>query len=364
MHLKLVSFAALAAVASAQSITSLLSTTPELSKLASVVTQFPDLVKFLSTTKDLTILAPTNAAIEKYLGGNGSSIPPKLLEAVVTYHVLPAIVPASAFETAPAFIPTLLHYPTLTNVSGGQVVEGFVKGKNIEIVSGLQRVSTVVKGDIKYDKGLIHIIDRVLTIPGPISITATLLGLKGVVGALEKTGLVEAVDTTPDLTVFVPNDDAFQKVAAQASQLTAEQLATVLGYHVVKGKVAYSSTLKNGQTLTTTTGDTVTITISGGNVFVNDAKVVIPDVLVSNGVVHVIDSVLLKPPQKAGGSNSTSGAGTPTATGAPPGSTGTGVSSYPPTGSPITPYVNAASSTKTGVLGFTASLAASFWLAV
>lgn len=57
----------------------------------------------------------------------------------------------------------------------------------------------------------------------------------------------------------------------------------------MKGKVAYSSTLKNGETLTTTTGDTVTITISGGNVFVNNAKVVIPDLLVSNGVVHVID---------------------------------------------------------------------------
>lgn len=146
MHLKLLSFAALATVASAQSITSLLSATPELSKFASVVTQFPDLVKFLSTTKDLTILAPTNAALEDYLNRNGSSIPPKILEEILTYHVLQATVPASAFETAPAFIPTLLDSPTLTNVSGGQVVEGFVKGKNIEIVSGLQRVSTVVKG--------------------------------------------------------------------------------------------------------------------------------------------------------------------------------------------------------------------------
>lgn len=70
-----------------------------------------------------------------------------------------------------------------------------------------------------------------MTIPEPISITATLLGLKGVAGALEKTGLLEAVDTTPDLTVFAPNDDAFQKVAAQVSHLTVEQLATVLGYH-------------------------------------------------------------------------------------------------------------------------------------
>lgn len=78
---------------------------------------------------------------------------------------------------------------------------------------------------------MIHIIDRVLTVPGPISITALYFGLKDVAGALEKTGLLEAVDTTPDLTVFAPNDDAFKKVAAQVSGLTVEQLATVLGYH-------------------------------------------------------------------------------------------------------------------------------------
>ena len=56
-----------------------------------------------------------------------------------------------------------------------------------------------------------------MTIPGPISITAMFSGLKGVAGALERTGLLEAVDTTHDLTVFAPNDDAFQKVAAQVS---------------------------------------------------------------------------------------------------------------------------------------------------
>lgn len=57
----------------------------------------------------------------------------------------------------------------------------------------------------------------------------------------------------------------------------------------MKGPIGYSSTLKNGQTLTTTTGQKLTITISGGNVFVNDAKVLLPDTLVANGVVHVID---------------------------------------------------------------------------
>lgn len=57
----------------------------------------------------------------------------------------------------------------------------------------------------------------------------------------------------------------------------------------MKGTIAYSSTLRNGESLKTLTGESVKISISGENVFVNDAKVLIPDILVANGVVHVID---------------------------------------------------------------------------
>ncbi|MCJ1462719.1 hypothetical protein MMC07_001322 [Pseudocyphellaria aurata] len=362
MLFRLFSFAALAAVASAQNLTAVLTSTPELSKLTSLASQYPDLVKALSSAEDVTILAPNNAAFDKYLTPTILRLIqqyPKIAEAVLTYHVLRATVPASAFVTAPAFIPTLLESPDLTNVTGGQVVEGFAKGKDIEIVSGLRKVSTVVKGDIEFDGGLIHIIDTVLTTPISISETALLAGLTDLAAALVATGLVETVDTTSDLTVFAPDNAAFKKVASQVSKLTTAQLTGILGYHAVKGPIGYSSKLKNGQTLTTTTGEKVTITISGGNIFVNDAKVIVPDVLVANGVVHIIDSVLSPP---SGGSNSTGGAGTPTASGSPTGATGTGTS-YPPTGSPIS-YQGAASSMKAGVLGFAVVCAASFWLTV
>lgn len=148
MHLKLFSLAALATLASAQSITSLLSSTPELSSLTSLVTQFPDLVKALGAAKDITILAPNNAAIDAFLKKNPTVAKenPKGVEALLTYHVLQGTVPASHFTTTPAFLPTQLGPPTFTNVTGGQVVEGFSKGKDINIVSGLLAVSTVVKG--------------------------------------------------------------------------------------------------------------------------------------------------------------------------------------------------------------------------
>lgn len=68
-----------------------------------------------------------------------------------------------------------------------------------------------------------------------------------------------------------------------------EQLSSILTYHVVQGTVGYSTTLQNGATITTVEGASVKVTISGSDVYINSAKVVVADVLVSNGVVHVID---------------------------------------------------------------------------
>lgn len=149
MHLALCSFAALAAVASAQSITSLLAATPELSNLTSLVSLYPDLVEALGKATGVTILAPSNQAFGAFLQGAGSQAiqnDKAYIKGLLTYHVLNGKVPAAAFKTSPAFIPTLLTPPALTNVTGGQVVEGFTKGQTIEVVSGLRQVSTVVKG--------------------------------------------------------------------------------------------------------------------------------------------------------------------------------------------------------------------------
>jgi uncharacterized surface protein with fasciclin (FAS1) repeats len=68
-----------------------------------------------------------------------------------------------------------------------------------------------------------------------------------------------------------------------------EQLQGILGYHIVGDAVVYSTMLTNGMNITTLTNGTIHVTIDGDNVFVNSAKVVIPNVLIKEGVVHVID---------------------------------------------------------------------------
>jgi uncharacterized surface protein with fasciclin (FAS1) repeats len=105
---------------------------------------------------------------------------------------------------------------------------------------------------------------------------------------LTQASLVDAVDSTRDVTVFVPNNEAFQAIASVLSNATVETLTSVLEYHVIAGSVLYSPNVTNG-TAKTLQGNNITTTVSNGTVFVNQAKVVIPNVLVANGVVHVID---------------------------------------------------------------------------
>lgn len=149
MHFSLLSLAALASTAAAQSLVETLASDPELSTLYSIGSQYPDLVTVLESLKNVTILAPTNAAFAEWAStslGKDISTSDEAVQYLLSYHVLGAKVPASAFTTTPAFVPTHLTDPAYTSVTGGQVVEGKLNGTTIEITSGALEVSKVVKG--------------------------------------------------------------------------------------------------------------------------------------------------------------------------------------------------------------------------
>jgi transforming growth factor-beta-induced protein len=118
------------------------------------------------------------------------------------------------------------------------------------------------------------------------------------VGALQATGLVEALAGEGPFTVFAPSDEAFAKLpAGTLESLTPEQLKDILLYHVVAGKVmAADAVALDGQMADTLLeGKQLAISVDGETVMINDAKVVTADVEAGNGVIHVIDSVLLPP---------------------------------------------------------------------
>lgn len=115
--------------------------------------------------------------------------------------------------------------------------------------------------------------------------------------ALKAAGLVDTLKGDGPFTVFAPTDEAFAKLPAGTVETllkpeNKEKLTQILTYHVVAGK-AMSSDLKNGQKVPTVNGKNASVKIDGGKVMVGDANVVKADISASNGVIHVIDTVLM-----------------------------------------------------------------------
>ncbi|KAE8444639.1 hypothetical protein EG329_014387 [Mollisiaceae sp. DMI_Dod_QoI] len=254
----------------------------------------PALVSSLGNATNITILAPNNDALDAFLkspAGATAATDPSAVGALLMYHVLQGNYSASTFTNASQFLPTLLTNATYANVTGGQRVEASLNGSSVDFFSGLLQESTVTTANVNFTGGTIHIINTVLAIPSSPADTATSLNLTSLAGALTEANLVSTVDSLRDITIFAPSNAAFQAIGSALGDLTTQELAGILEYHVVNGTVGYSSMLSN-TTLPTVGGGQVTITIENGIVFVNSAKVVTPNVLVSNGVVHVIDGVL------------------------------------------------------------------------
>lgn len=305
----------------------------DLSNLTTFLGQFPPLVAALNSATNITILAPNNAAFAALLNssaGQAAASDPGLISALLTYHVLNGSYSASQITNMSAFVPTLLTNETYANVTGGQRVEAVKIGNETLFYSGLLQNSTVTQADVNFTGGVIHVIDRVLSIPESVSDTASAANLTALRGALNRTNLIDAVDSTPDLTIFAPTNEAFQSIGSALANVSDEALASVLTYHVINGsEPIYSSDLSNGTTVQTLNGKNLTITIENGTVFVNAAKVVTPNILVANGVVHLIDNVL-NPDNTA--------AATPSATSGAPGFTGaSSVSDVPFTSGQPTP---------------------------
>ncbi|KAI4087544.1 MAG: hypothetical protein LQ344_006697 [Seirophora lacunosa] len=310
MYSQLLTVAALAALATAQndtmssnstqggsmSLTQLLGATESLSTLTAAVMGVPGLAEMLGSAENITILAPSNEAFEAFMETDAAAAlannDTEAIQALLSYHIINGTYPASAVTETPVFLPTMLNDSMYANVTGGQVVEAVMQEDSVVFYSGLLSNATVTTADQNFTGGVVHIIDSVLTIPQNVSSTAVAAGLSGVAGALTRANLVDAVDSLNDVTIFAPNNSAFQAIGSALPNMTTSMLASILQYHVVNGTVAYSSSLEDGQTVPAMMGGDLRITIVDGDVFVNSARVVMPDVLVANGVVHVIDNVL------------------------------------------------------------------------
>jgi uncharacterized surface protein with fasciclin (FAS1) repeats len=236
-----------------------------------------------------TVFAPSDEAFAKLPKGTVETLlKPEnkdKLKAILTYHVVPGKVMAK----------DVLGVKGAKSLNG-QRIDVKVDGGKV-MVDGAQVVAT----DIACTNGVIHVIDSVI-LPSEDNIptVATKAGkFNTLLAAAKAAGLVEALSGDKALTVFAPTDDAFAKlpkdtVATLLKPENKDKLKAILLFHVVEGRV-YSEDALAAKSAATLQGSKVEITVKDGAAYVNGAKILATDVDASNGVIHIIDSVILPP---------------------------------------------------------------------
>jgi transforming growth factor-beta-induced protein len=244
----------------------------------------------LGANTEFTVFAPNNAAFT----AAGTAATDLLVDGmedelanVLTYHVVPGKVMAADLTDG-----------QMIETVQGQMLEVAITGSTV-MVGG----ATVVMADIESSNGVIHEIDSVLlpAAANTMTLTENVVAMPNsstLEAAVVKAGLATTLGGDTEYTVFAPDNAAFTAAGTAATDLMVDgmetELANVLTYHVVAGKVM-AADLSDGQMIETVQGEMLEVSINGSTVMVGGATVTAADVEASNGVIHVIDAVLMPP---------------------------------------------------------------------
>jgi len=246
-----------------------------------------DLVETLNGPGPFTVFAPTDSAFNNLPDGVLDALlndPQGALTDVLLYHVLGAQVLS-------------------TDLTDGQTAEA-LNGDNITVTIDSNGVrindAFVTAADIVTDNGVVHVIDAVL-IPPVTTVVDVIVNSPDhdtLEAAVIAANLAETLSGDGPFTVFAPTDDAFAALPDGTIEALLGDpqgaLTDILLYHVLGAQVL-STDLVDGQTAMTLNGDELTVSITNDGVFINNAQVTVADITTDNGVVHVIDAVLIPP---------------------------------------------------------------------
>lgn len=248
-----------------------------------------DLVDTLNSKGPFTVFAPTDEAFARLPEGTVEDLlKPEnktKLQSILTYHVIPGQVGLS----------DALKAGKAATVQGEPVTIGFGDGK-VQING-----ATLLNADLKTSNGVIHVIDSVLLPPEPKNDIAAVAKKAGqfntLLAAVEAAGLTSTLTGKGAVTVLAPTDAAFKALpkGTVESLLKPEnrsKLTEILAMHVVKGSVSAGTALNTGAAQSVN-GKELAFSISDGTFKVNGATIVTTDIQADNGVIHVIDAVLL-----------------------------------------------------------------------
>ncbi|TDZ35282.1 Fasciclin-like arabinogalactan protein [Colletotrichum spinosum] len=291
----------------------LLASQDDLSTLLELVGLVDGLAETLSSSSNITIVAPTNEAFAKVPRNipEGEAIELRndsvAIGALLANHVFKGVYPSSAVTNLPTFAQTLLDdsyviaRQPFSNFTGG-AYNGLVRnGDDVCIISGEQTISTVTQADITLGGITVHKIDTVLSFGAPFQLFTFRAGYLAMNAALEAAHLGFAFGETgadvqglniSDYTIFVPTDEAFKSIGSVLESADLETVQEVLRYHIIPSNVIFSPSLGN-VTVSSLQGSNLTFTVlPDGSTWVNNARITFPNSILYNGVAHVIDSVL------------------------------------------------------------------------
>ncbi len=255
--------------------------------------QAAELVETLQGEGPFTVFAPTDDAFAKLPEGTVAGLLEDIptLTNVLLYHVVPGKVMAADVVTLDSADTVLGESVTISADDSGVMIND----------------AQVIITDIEASNGVIHVINTVILPPSgeeeammakDIVDTAVADGrFTTLAAALEAADLIDTLKGEGPFTVFAPTDDAFAKLPEGTVAGLLEDIPTltnILLYHVVAGKVPAADVV-NLSSADTVLGQPVSISVNGDTVNVGDAQVVITDIETSNGIIHVIDTVLIPP---------------------------------------------------------------------
>ncbi|KAG4290310.1 hypothetical protein FPRO06_02196 [Fusarium proliferatum] len=313
--MKFLNLSALASAVVAQSdLASILSSQSDLSTLAELLALVPDIAETLASASNITIFAPTNEAFASVPRDipEGEAISQRndtiAIGALLSNHVFKGYYPAKVATDIPVFVQSLLdssfvnYRQPFGNFTGGQY-NGIVKdGDDVVVISGEETLSYVTEADIRVgDSVIIHKVDKPLSFGAPLQLFTrrdNLLNFNAALNAADlpyNFGNLDRDSSTlvniSDFTVFIPNDPAFEAIGSVLESADLKTLQEVLKYHIVDD-VLFSTDLAN-VSVPSLQGADLTFTVAeDGSAWVNGAKILFTNVLLFNGVAHVIDGVL------------------------------------------------------------------------
>ena len=282
------------------SIAAIASNAPQFTTLVDAL-QRTDLVQTLDQSGTYTVFAPTNDAFATFLSDNGFSnldaVPVATLKEILLNHVIGSVNYSTDFSTG--YVKTLGK----GSASSTNTLSMYIDLNSGVTVNGisvrLNGVSSVTAADITASNGVIHQVDAVIGLPTVVTHAAANPNFTTLVDLLDGQGLVATLDGTMSspFTVFAPSNAAFTLFETQnpgtLGSLTSAQVTSVLTYHVVAGANVLSTGIP---TTAITTLETGTFTIAGTVITDEEDRqtnIVALDVQGSNGIIHVINNVLL-----------------------------------------------------------------------